>query len=159
MLFIEQTETRITLCMWNKEGRERETETGAETGTDLKHVFNKVLHLHSKQYSHQFVEYGCWSFLTTNGHALSSKPCSTKCVTFHAKRYRLKTDRNTKRKHHFFSVYLKFPFDHSDQYMFREAFRSPDHVQRTNVDCGCTVQVPAGRHPVRRLQAGGHPRK
>ena len=80
-------------------------------------------------------------------------------ATFHAKRYRLKTDTNTKRKHRFFSVYLKFPFDHSDQDMFREAFGSPDHVQRTNVDCGCTVQVPAGRHPVRRLQAGGDTRK
>ena len=34
-----------------KKGTGRETETGAETGTDLKHVFNKVLHLHSKEYT------------------------------------------------------------------------------------------------------------
>ena len=80
-------------------------------------------------------------------------------VTFHAKRYTLTIHTNTKRKHHFNSVYLKIPFDHSDQYMFHEAFRSPDHVQRTNVDCGGTVQVPACRHQVRRLPAEGHHRK
>ena len=57
------------------------------------------------------------------------------------------------------SVDIKYRFDNSDQGMFRWAFWSPDHVQRTNVDCGGTVQVPAGRHPVRRLPAGGHPRK
>ena len=64
----------------------------------------------------------------------------------------------TKQKH-LFTEYLRFHFDHSEQGMFRWAFWSPDHVQRTNVDCAGTVQVPAGRHQVRRLPPEGHPRK